>query len=185
MELFIDLLREIKKIIISIKNGIIRFISILVAMFYMLDGPSTNISEESKQFSIGSCFHPRTLIKLKSGDYCQMQNLPLGAELEDGGKVFAVLKVDNIKKEPLYVIDHLDDESLKRTYVTGEHFIHDIKDKKWIQVKNYRDAKLQTDVTSDWFSCLITTNHRIKIGQYTFWDWEDDELTSENKIHQE
>ena len=29
----------------------------------------------------------------------------------------------------------------------------------------------------EYFSCLITTNRRIKIDNILFWDWEDDELT--------
>jgi len=178
MEIFLDLLREIKKIILSIKDLIIRFITIMASMFLMIDGPNMNINDETNSFSIGSCFHPRTLIKLKDGNYCQMQNLALGTELEDGGKVFAVLKVNNIKNESLYILKHLNDEILKHTYVTGEHYIYDSKDKKWVQVKNYKDAELQTDINCDWFSCLITTNHKIKIGEYTFWDWEDDELKS-------
>ena len=30
----------------------------------------------------------------------------------------------------------------------------------------------------EYFSCLITTNRRIKIDNILFWDWEDDELTN-------
>jgi hypothetical protein len=44
-------------------------------------------------------------------------------------------------------------------------------------VKDYKDAELQTEVYSSWFSCIITTNRRIPIGKHIFWDWEDDELT--------
>jgi len=38
---------------------------------------------------------------------------------------------------------------------------------------------LQTEVYSDWFSCLITTTGKIPIGNYIFWDWEDDCLNDE------
>jgi hypothetical protein len=180
MEVFLDLLREIKKIILSIKDLIIKFIMIMVSMFLMIDGP--NIIEDSSNlntFSIGSCFHPRTLIKLRNGEYCQMQDLAVGEELEDGSKVFAVLKVDNYKHEPLYRIKYSDsdiNDKAKYIYVTGEHFIFDTKENKWIQVKNYLGAELQDDINSNWFSCLITTSHKIKIGEHLFWDWEDDEL---------
>ena len=62
-------------------------------------------------------------------------------------------------------------------YVTGSHFIYDKKQNKFIEVKNFSGSKIQYDIKSDWFSCLITTNRRIKIGKHIFWDWEDDELT--------
>jgi hypothetical protein len=123
--------------------------------------------------AIGSCFHPETKIKVKGGEIFAMKDLPLGVELEDGGKVFSVLKVDNPNKDPLYKINN----DLEPIYVTGEHFILDPTTNNFIQVKDYKDAELQTVVHSDWFSCLITTNRRIPIGKHIFWDWEDDELT--------
>ena len=48
---------------------------------------------------------------------------------------------------------------------------------QFIKVLNCKDATKQTEVYSEWFSCLITTNRRIKIEGHIFWDWEDDELT--------
>jgi hypothetical protein len=107
-----------------------------------------------------------------------MKDLPLGVELEDGSKVFSVLKVDNPNKLPLYKINHgVNNEPI---YVTGEHFILDPESNKFIQVKDYKNAKLQlkTEIYSNWFSCIITTNRRIKINKHIFWDWEDDELTN-------
>ena len=108
-----------------------------------------------------------------------MQNIPLGSELSDGGKVFAVLKVDNTKKEPLYRIKGKSKNGKSETqdiFVTGEHFIFDKETNKWIQVKDYKNATIQKDFIIDYFSCLITTNRRIPIDNELFWDWEDDEL---------
>ena len=45
---------------------------------------------------------------------------------------------------------------------------------KVVKVKDYKNAILQSEVYSDWFSCLITTTGKIPIGNYSFWDWEDD-----------
>jgi hypothetical protein len=169
-EIVNNLLIETKKFFIGIKDLVVKLITMFIAMLFVLDGPDN--SDASQPFPIGSCFHPRTLVKLKNGEICQMQDIPLGAELEDGSKVFAVLKVDNHKKEPLYRIKN--NETSKYIYVTGEHFVLD--NNNWIKVKDYKDAELQNDITSHWFSCLITTNHRIKIGEHVFWDWEDDIL---------
>ena len=43
-------------------------------------------------------------------------------------------------------------------------------------MKDFSGAVEQVEVKSDWFSCLITYNHTIPIGQLVFWDWEDDEI---------
>lgn len=171
---YFNLLEEIKKIAIALKDLIVRLVSTFVTMLFMLDLSRDNAS--STNLTIGTCFHPTTLIKLKDGTTYEMQDVPLGSELQDGGKVFAILKIHNHKKEPLYKIKN--NETNEYIYVTGEHYIHDDNQSKWIKVKYFDQSEIQYDVTCDWFSCLITTNHCIKIGQYLFWDWEDDELNN-------
>ena len=42
----------------------------------------------------------------------------------------------------------------------------------YIEVKDYKLAK-KTDYWDETLYCLITDNHQIPIGEYTFWDWED------------
>jgi hypothetical protein len=176
---FLNLIVEFQKMIISIKDMVGKLIGVVVTILYVLDGSiktmnSTWNGPPGKLVkAIGSCFHPETKIKVKGGEIFAMKDLPLGVELEDGGKVFSVLKVDNPNKDPLYKINN----DLESIYVTGEHFILDPVTNIFIQVKDYKDAELQSDVQSDWFSCLITTNRRIPIGKHIFWDWEDDELT--------
>jgi hypothetical protein len=191
---FLNLVVEFQKMIITIKDMVGKMIGVVMTILYVLDGSiktmhsTWNGPPGQLVKSIGSCFHPETKIKVKSGETYAMKDLPLGVELCDGGKVFAVLKVDNVKKEPLYKIKDIKNinntnnntnkaNKIETIYVTGNHFILDPITNKFIKVKNYKDAELQTDVYSDWFSCLITTNRRIKIGKHIFWDWEDDELT--------
>jgi len=185
---FLNLVIEFQKMIITIKDMVGKLIGVVVTILYVLDGSIKTMNSTwngppgQLVKAIGSCFHPETKIKVKSGETYEMKDLPLGAELCDGGKVFAVLKVDNVKKEPLYKIKDInntknDTNATNIIYVTGDHFILDPTTNKFIKVKDYKDAELQTEVYSDWFSCLITTNRRIKIGKHVFWDWEDDELT--------
>ena len=78
-----NLVEEIKKIAITIKDLIVKLITTLATMLFMLDLSSDNNTPE--KLTIGTCFHPRTLIKLKDGRVYQMQDIPLGSELEDGG----------------------------------------------------------------------------------------------------
>ena len=44
--------------------------------------------------------------------------------------------------------------------------------KKFIPVEEYEKATITNSWTNE-MSCLVTSNNRIPIGEYTFWDWED------------
>ena len=174
---FLNLIIHMNKIFISIKDSVGKMIGITVSIMYVLDGSIKTMNSAwagpSGQLvrAIGSCFHPDTMITLANGERIKMEEAPLGAELDGGGKIFAVLKIDNAKKEALYKIK----SESQNIYVTGEHFIFD--NNKWIQIKDYKYAEIQNNFIIEYFSCLITTNRRIKIDNILFWDWEDDELT--------
>lgn len=177
---FLNLIVEFQKIIISIKDMVGKMIGIVVTIMYVLDGSIKTMNSAwsgppgQLVKAIGSCFHPHTEITLANGTHCKMENAPLGAELKDGGKIFAVLKIDNPKKEPLYKIKGRE----QHIFVTGEHFVFDKSKNKWIQVKDYTKAEIQPEFIPEYFSCLITTNRRIRIDDELFWDWEDDELVT-------
>jgi hypothetical protein len=178
---FLNLIVEFQKMIISIRDMVGKMIGIVVTIMYVLDGSIKTMNSAwagpSGQLvrAIGSCFHPDTIITLANGEKIKMEQAPLGAELEGGGKIFAVLKIDNSKKEALYKIKG----KTQDIYITGEHFVFNRDTNKWVQVKDYKYAEIQNNLIIDYFSCLITTNRRIKIGDELFWDWEDDELMTE------
>ena len=177
---FLNLIVEFQRMIISIKDMVGKLIGIVTSIMYILDGSIKTMNSAwngppgQLVKAIGSCFHPDTEITLANGEHCKMENAPLGSKLKDGGKIFAVLKIDNPKKEPLYKIKGRE----QHIYVTGEHFVFDKTNKKWVQVKYYEKAEVQSDFIPEYFSCLITTNRRIEIDDELFWDWEDDELTT-------
>ena len=101
-----------------------------------------------------------------------MKDIDLGDTLENGSIVESVMKIDNSKnKLPLYIIkgQGVDKEDV---YVTGSHLVFDKFSDKFIKVENYSAASL-SKVDTDLFSCLITSKHRIQIGNEIFWDWED------------
>lgn len=178
---FLNLIIEFQKMVLSIKDMVGKLIGVVVTILYVLDGSIKTMNSTwngppgQMVKAIGSCFHPNTKVKVKTGEIYAMKDLPLGVELEDGGKVFSILKIDNPKKELLYKINHgVEDDPI---YVTGNHFILDPETNKFIQIKYYKNAQLQREIYSNWFSCIITTNRRIPINKHIFWDWEDDELT--------
>jgi hypothetical protein len=182
---FFNMIIEFQKMIIAILDMVSKIVGVIGTLLFVLDGTMKTMQSGwngpmgQLVRKIGVCFHPDTKVKLKNGEIFPMKDLPLGAELEDGGRIFAVLKIDNSKKDKLYKIKGgVNDEDI---FVTGKHFIYDKKQDKFIYVEDYEGALKQEEIKSDWFSCLITTNRRIPIEQHIFWDWEDDELT--NKIN--
>ena len=54
----------------------------------------------------------------------------------------------------------------------GEHLIYNPESKKFEHVNENQNYK-ETSVSSDYFSCLITSDHVILIGDNIFHDWED------------
>ena len=177
---FLNMIVEFQKIIISIKDMVGKMIGIVVTIMYILDGSIKTMKSAwagppgQMVKAIGSCFDSNTRIKLADGKLTKMEDIKVGTELSDGGKVFAVLKIDNPNNECLYKIG----SSNQDIFVTGDHFVFDKTNKKWVKVKDYKKAiKLPTMIPNS-FSCLITTNRRIEIDDEIFWDWEDDELTN-------
>jgi hypothetical protein len=175
---FLNLVIEFQKITIGIKDLIGKTIGIMVSLMYVMDGSVKTMNSTwngppgQMVRALGKCFYPDTNIKLKDGTIKAMKNIDLGDILEDGSIVESVMKIDN-KREPipLYVIENngVNGESI---YVTGSHLIFDKIQQKFIKVENYSKAKL-SNLKTDWFSCLITNNHNIQIGNELFWDWED------------
>lgn len=135
------------------------------------------------------CFHPETLIQKDNGDIVNIKNIQLGDKLKHGIIVVATLKIDNYnsnkklmkrfykfensgekinddKDSNIYIREKQD------IYVTGSHLVFDDNTNKFLMVKNHKDS-IKTEETSDYFICLITSNHLIPIGDYLFHDWED------------
>jgi len=180
---FLNIIIEFQKIIISIKDMVGKMIGIVVTILYILDG-SIKTMESTWNGppgqivqALGSCFHPQTKVELKNGEVYAMKDLPLGAELKNGSKVFSVMKIANLNNEPLYRIKGGENAHNPYIYVTGSHYIWDTTQQKWKQVKDvsYAERVIYKD-NYEWFSCLITTNNKIPIDMHLFWDWEDDVL---------
>jgi hypothetical protein len=109
---------------------------------------------------------------LKNGEIKKMKDLDLGDVLQNDSVVEAVMKIDN-KKDPVPFYKIIGaGENGSDIYVTGSHYVFDDFVGKYIKVETYLKAKL-TDIKTDWFSCLITSDHKISIGKENFWDWDD------------
>jgi hypothetical protein len=175
---FLNLVIEFQKITIGIIDLIGKLIGILVSMMYVIDGSILTMKSTwngppgQLVRALGKCFYPETSIKLLNGNIKAIKDIDLVDVLEDGSIVESVMKIDNKRENiPLYIIKNegVNNEAI---YVTGSHLVFDTQSKKFIKVDNYKKAFL-SNLKTDWFSCLITSNHRIPIGNELFWDWED------------
>ena len=174
---FLNLIIEFQRITIGIKDLIGKTIGIMVSLMYMLDGSIKTMNSTwngppgQLVRALGKCFHPDTKIRLKDGTEKLMKHVVLGDILEDDSIVETVMAIDNRREKlPFYKINNTIDKT--DIFVTGSHLVLDKSTNKFIKVENYSNAKL-TDSTYDWFCCLITNTHNIKIGDEVFWDWED------------
>jgi hypothetical protein len=122
--------------------------------------------------ALGKCFYPETSVKLKNGTIKAMKDIDLGDILENGSIVESIMKIDNKQNPiPLYVIKGAG-VNKEDIYVTGSHLVLNNDTKQFIKTEDYFKAEL-SDKNIEWFSCLITSDHKIQIGDETFWDWED------------
>jgi hypothetical protein len=175
---FLNLVIEFQRITIGIKDLIGKTIGIMVSVMYLMDGSVKTMNSTwngppgQLVRSLGKCFYPGTKVRLIDGAIKSIKTIDLGDMLEDGSVVESVMRIDNKRNPvPVYVIK---DEGVngEDIFVTGSHLVFDREINKYIRVENYRKAK-PTNHCPEWFSCLITSHHRIKIGNELFWDWED------------
>jgi hypothetical protein len=117
------------------------------------------------------CFSPETLVKLRSGKTVMMKNLKLGDVLNNGSIVDAVMKIKN-ENDPYYKLPG-------NILVTGTHYVK--YGGKYIRVKDVPDAK-PTGKVDPVVYCLVTSDHKIPVGDYTFWDWEDNLIPTRQNL---
>ena len=175
---FLNLIIEFQKITIGIKDLIGKTIGIITSLMYVMNGSMLTMQGAwaappgQMVKALGKCFCPKTQLIMKDGTIKMMKNMKLGDVLEDGSIVEIVMKIDNkIEPVPLYVIKNGGINN-KNIYVTGSHLVYDNSKQTFIKVEEYNKAVLSKKKVN-WFSCLITSNHNIKIGDELFWDWED------------
>jgi len=182
---FLNLVIEFQKITISIKDLVGKIVGIMVTIMYLIDGSIKTMQStwngppgQMVRALGGNCFHPETTVKLKDGSTVKMSDLNLGDILESGSRVDVIMKIDNKLNEKFYKFSTGSDV----VCVTGSHMIFSKAQNKYVEVKDHENA-VETEETSPWFSSLITDDHKIKLGAYEFWDWEDDVLKASGNVN--
>jgi hypothetical protein len=115
----------------------------------------------------GFCFHPETLITLKTTDRVPIWSLKAGDQLWDGATVEGVLTVDG-SNEVLYSLDSI--------LVSGDHLVYNTHSKSWVPAVEHPSA-FPVSYRSETLICLRTTSRKITLrgstDVYKFRDWEE------------
>ena len=176
---FLNIMRAFQKLLMKMRDTVNKLVGVVfVVMYFMLAAKDSMLSIVDGP--VGSmidivCFHPDTLIMKKDKTLVKMKDIKLDDVIYNGSKVRGVLNLRNYDKSdkrytPLYKI--YSTEMKNDILVTGKHRIQHPVSKEFIFVENYEKA-IKTDIETEDLSCLITDDHLIKIGEHTFWDWED------------
>ena len=113
------------------------------------------------------CFAPETLVNLLNGRIVPMKDLKLGDILINGSVVKATMQIRN-ESDPYYKLPG-------DIYVTGSHYIEHCD--SFVHVSKLKHAKLTGRIDAVVY-CLITSDHKIPVGEFMFWDWEDNYLVT-------
>ena len=182
---FLNIIIEFQKIIISIKDLVGKLIGILTVFMYLIEGSIlslegiNNSSTMKVMRDLGNfCFHPDTMLKLKNGKTVAIKNIQIDDVLEDGSVVLATIQSVKRKDNPLFKFENNRDNN-NNIYVTGSHYVMFADTNTFIEVKHHPKAKLCMETSCSHLCSLITNTHLIKIGDYIFWDYEDDYLQGE------
>ncbi len=181
---FLNILIQFQRLLIAMKTLVGKLFATMMVMVYLIVG-SMRLGTSIWKGPIGGilrtlCFKGDTKIKMKGRRNSEnISDISLGDILENGSVVIGLLKLKGSKVNPYYKIwsDDLNDY----IYVTGEHRILNRDDEgkeaddefeNFIKVNEFKKAE-KTEEYDETLYCLITDDHRIPVGEYTFWDWED------------
>jgi len=174
---FVNILIQFQRMIIKLKDVFSKVLAIMTTLIYliessMLTGGSIMAGPVGETLRF-LCFHPETKVQMLNETFKMMKDVEPGETLVNGSKVLASLKIVGNKNDPTNQYYALYDPIHKQNiYVTGSHKIHDITTNRFIPVEQHSDS-IPVGLTTASMSCLVTDDHLIPIGSYTFWDWED------------
>ena len=179
---FLNIMIEIQKLIIKIKDTMAKFMGIMATLLYLIEGSIDSMQSAwagpPGELTRKLCFDPSTTLRLKNGELREISNIKLGDVLKNGAVVEGIIQLKNTDefgsiREKFYCFP-MSGEEKKSILVTGSHMI--LYKDTFIPVKEHPAAVLLHDQNSPILYCLQTSTQRIPIGKYMFWDWDDDEV---------
>lgn len=194
--LMMNVLIAFQMIMIKFKDTFNKIIGVFVVLIYTISGINLTIQSiwngTIGETIRGLCFHPDTLVSIYDTDnnliVKKMKDINPGDVLKGGTRICATMKINNLDGndnyiEKLYELD--DGENNDIIYVSGSHLIYNNETEQFIQVKDYMSNKYNpriANINTAWFTCLITDNHIIPIGNHIFHDWEDNNGSSSKNL---
>jgi preprotein translocase subunit SecE len=136
---------------------------------------ATNMLQLNSPAIPSFCFSPDTIVSVNGGIEKEMCDVCLGDVLDGTGAVVrGTLRLNNMdtlgnQREDMYMFDN-------GAVVSGPHLIFDETLDRFVTVSDYATTHDSVERSHDVcpeLVCLITSNHTIPIGKYTFHDWED------------
>ena len=176
---FINMMVEMQRLFMTIKDLFGKMSGIMAVTMYTIDGSlkTMNSTWNGPPGKIVRmlCFHPDTLLQLHDGSYVTMQDVPLNARLKTGTVVAAKMEISNLtaegeQVEQMYRLEQ--GEHGESVLVSGSHLIYSPEKDQFIPVQQSPFAQL-TSTACPTLACLITSDHIIPIGPWVFHDWED------------
>jgi hypothetical protein len=178
---FANIVFEFQKITLAMKDMMGKNVGVMQVFLHIMSGSFKTVESMwngptgGLVRTLGKCFHPETQLRLKNGNIVFMKDLNLGDVLENGSIVESTMRINNLTNpEQLYVLESVGVNNAD-IYVTGSHLIYNKTLNTFIPVSKTTNSKI-TNKETDWFSCLITSDHKIQIGSELFWDWEDNDF---------
>jgi hypothetical protein len=172
--IFMNIIIEFQKIIMGMKDLGSKVMGIMTVLLLITDG-MYKTAKSVWAGPVGSvirflCFHPSTPMLLKDGTRKKMCDIKIGDILSNGITVLGTLELKGSKINPYYRIYS---NVLKQDIlVTGSHLVKNPRTGDFVAVSDLEESIKDTYYT-DSMNCLITSDHRIPVGEYIFWDWED------------
>lgn len=124
------------------------------------------------------CFHPDTLVPCKNNTHKRICDIVIGEELLNNVYVIATMKIlgnsilNENGKNDMYGL--YSEKMNQYIYVTAHHIIE--YEGKNTFIKDHPNAKHYPNMNTNILFCLVTSNQKIEIGEYTFKDWESHSL---------
>ena len=178
--LFVNIMIEFQRVFIKLKDTFSKVLGIMVSIIYLIEG-GIKTGESVMAGPVGEtlkfvCFHPNTIISLENGKKKYIKNIMIDDILLGGSKVLATMNIKGNKdifhhENSYYSIYNSSDNNY--IFVTGSHLIFDKEQNKYIPVRESKLGKKCIEKRSEKMNCLITDDHKIRIGEHVFWDWED------------
>jgi hypothetical protein len=157
---------NLKSIIVVFNNT---FHSILIYMLSCLCPKSLTTTSRIK----GHCFDKATLVKMADTSMKEIRNITINDQLYDGSTVTGIMKL-SLYGHIMYNLSGIIVTGLHRVrYDTGE----------LIKTADHPNSKIIDNYTEDIVYCLNTDSKVIKLGNYTFVDWDDLDDSEINKIN--